>query len=134
MKYPVVGILMSLIFPTLARMNNSISIKQDFMVRSIIIVTISSWDYHHTTLMYFLQQVTALNEPTVTKRPVDLTVRHRQLRGYTIDDDDSNDTKNVDDDCNDDKKHSEGKTKHDDIFNNQDSSSSDGDFDRVSIV
>ena len=81
--------------------------------------------------MYCLRQVKALNEPAVTSNPVDFIIRPRQLRGYAIDDGDSNDKNNVHNDFNDDKK---DKTKDDDIFSDQDFPSSDRYTERVSVA
>jgi hypothetical protein len=70
----------------------------------------------------------------VTSRPADIIARHRQLRGYTIDNDKSNGKEVVDDDCNDDKKDFEAKTDNYDIISDQDTPSSDRYLERVSVV
>jgi hypothetical protein len=88
----------------------------------------------HNVKFLFVAQITALNEPAGTSWPVDVITRHRQLRGYTIDDDDSNGKDVVDDDSNDYKNDFEGETDKYDIFSDQNTPSSDRYLRRVSVV
>jgi hypothetical protein len=66
----------------------------------------------------------------VTSEPIDMNIRHRQLRGFKIKDDDSNDRKVLDNDYN----NVEGKTRDNHMSNDQDFLSPDRYLERVSAI